>query len=172
MIGGKLYAAGGANSERGRLATLEIYDFARRRWRRGPDMGIAREHLAGAVAGGAFYVLAGRAAGRGNFKVAERYRPGRARWERLPDMRKPRGGIGAAAVGGRVVVAGGEEAAGTIGEVEAYDPARAQLDAGCPTCAHRATASASCPAGSRLTLEGGPQPGFFFSRATESLRVP
>ena len=75
VIGGKLYAAGGANAQDGALATLEIYDFARRRWSRGPDMAKAREHLAGTVAGGAFYVLAGRVTGQGNFKVAERYLP-------------------------------------------------------------------------------------------------
>ena len=37
-------------------------------------------------------------------------------------MRKRRGGIAAATIDGRIVVAGGEEAAGTIGEVEAYEP--------------------------------------------------
>ena len=144
VIGGRLYAAGGANSADGALATLEIYDFARRRWSRGPSMGKAREHLAGATAGGAFYVLAGRETGQGNFKVAERYLPRARRWESLPDMRKPRGGIGAAAVGGRVVVVGGEEATGTIGEVEAYDPATRSWST-CRACGPHVTGSASCP---------------------------
>jgi non-specific serine/threonine protein kinase len=39
-------------------------------------------------------------------------------------MRKPRGGIAAAAVNGRIVVVGGEEATGTIGEVESFEPRR------------------------------------------------
>ena len=76
---------------------------------------------------------------------------GPRRWERLPDMRKPRGGIAAATVAGRVVVVGGEEAGGTIGEVEVYDPATARLEPPAPTCALRATGSASWPAGTACT---------------------
>ena len=162
-IGGRLYAAGGANAADGALATLEIYDIARRRWSRGPSMAKAREHLAGAVAGGAFYVLAGRVTGQGNFKVAERYLPRARRWEQLPDMRKPRGGIGATAVGRRVVVAGGEEATGTIGEVEAYDPATRRWSRlpGMRTPRHGLGVVSR---GRRVyTIEGGPTPGFDFA---------
>jgi hypothetical protein len=171
VIGGKLYAAGGANTSDGALAKLEIYDFAQRRWSRGPDMGRAREHLAGAVAGGAFYLLAGRVTGQGNFNVVERYLPRARRWERLPDMRKPRGGIAAAAVGRRIVVAGGEEATGTIGEVEAYDPATRRWSRlpvmrtprhGLGLVSHR---------GRLYAIEGGPTPGFDFSDALEALDV-
>jgi Kelch motif protein len=172
VIGGRLYAAGGANSRDGALRTLEIYDFARRRWTRGPDMHVAREHLAGAVAGGAFYVLAGRAAGLGNFKVAERYLPRKRRWERLPDMRKPRGGIGAARAGERLVVVGGEEQSGTIAEVEAYDPrTRAWNDL--PPLGTPRHGLGVVSRGSRLyAIEGGPSPGFHFSNAIETLDVP
>ena len=123
VIGRKLYVAGGANTHHsGALPTLEIYDFRARRWRAGPDMAVAREHLAGAVAGGRFYALAGRADGLDNFAVVEAFDPRSERWRRQPRMRKPRGGIGAATVGGRIVVAGGEETAGTIREVELFDP--------------------------------------------------
>jgi non-specific serine/threonine protein kinase len=170
VIGGKLYAAGGANAG-GALATLEIYDFARRRWARGPDMGKAREHLAGAVVGGAFYVLAGRVSGQGNFKVAERYLPRSRRWEKLPDMRKPRGGIAATAVGRRVVVAGGEEATGTIGEVEAYDPAARSWSSlpGMRTPRH---GLGLVSRGRRVyAIEGGPTPGFDFANTIEALDV-
>ena len=123
VIGGRMYAAGGARAGRA-LTRLEIYDFARDRWSSGPSMRVAREHLAATVHRGALYVLAGRAAGRGNFAVAERYVPVRWRWERVPSLRKPRGGIAAATVSGRIVVVGGEEGAGTIAEVESYDPRR------------------------------------------------
>jgi N-acetylneuraminic acid mutarotase len=170
VIGGKLYAAGGASSGRP-LKTLEIYDFKRRRWSRGPDMAVAREHLAGAVAGGAFYVLAGRAAGLGNFAVAERYIPSKRRWERIADLRKPRGGIAAATVGRRVIVFGGEEARGTIGEVEMYDPTLRRWTRlpGMRTPRH---GLGGVSRGRRVyAIEGGPEPGLHFSNAIEALRL-
>ena len=101
-----------------------VYDFRTRRWSAGPDLPLAREHLAAAAAGGRVYALAGRAAGQGNFARVDRYDPARRRWTRARDMGKPRGGIAAATVGGRIAVFGGEEGAGTIREVELYDPAR------------------------------------------------
>jgi hypothetical protein len=171
VIGGKLYAAGGANTRDGALRALEIYDFANRRWSRGPDMNVAREHLAGAVAGGAFYVLAGRVAGKGNFKVAERFLPRQRRWERLPDMRKPRGGIGAARVGRQVVVLGGEEQSGTIGDVEAFDP-RTRRWSDLPPLGVPRHGLGVVARGNRIyAIEGGPEPGFHFSNATEALDV-
>jgi N-acetylneuraminic acid mutarotase len=172
VIGGRLYAAGGADAS-GPLATLEIYDFARRRWRTGPDLATARDHLAGAVADGRFYVLAGRAAGHGNYAVVEAYDPGARRWRRVPAMRKPRGGIGAATVsGGRIVVAGGEESAGTIREVELYDPdtRRWSVLPDLPTPRHGLGVVAR---GRRVfTLEGGDRPGYAFTSTLEALVVP
>jgi|tagenome__1003787_1003787.scaffolds.fasta_scaffold20971569_2 hypothetical protein len=91
VIGGRLYAAGGAG-QGGVHAELEIYDFKQRRWSRGPAMAVARDHLAGAVAGGRFYALAGRARGHGNYDVVEAYNPRTRRWRTLPRMQKPRGG--------------------------------------------------------------------------------
>ena len=170
VVGDRLYVAGGARGGKA-LKTLEIYDFARRRWSTGPPMRVAREHLAGAVLGGAFYALAGRTAGRGNFKVVERYVPARRRWERVPSMRKPRGGIAAATVNGRIVVVGGEEAAGTIGEVESFEPLRGRwrFEPRLPTPRHGLGAVAF--GGRIFVLEGGPQPGLFYSDAAEALRV-
>jgi N-acetylneuraminic acid mutarotase len=170
VIGGRLYAAGGA-AKGTALKTLEAYDFKRRRWRSGPDLPTAREHLAGAVAGGRFYALAGRSAGT-NFDVVEAYDPGARRWRRAPSMRKERGGIGAATVHGRIAVAGGEEAAGTIREVELYDPATRRWRAlpDLPTPRHGLGVVAR---GRRLfTIEGGDSPGFAFTSALEALDVP
>jgi N-acetylneuraminic acid mutarotase len=170
VIGGRLYAAGGASAGRP-LKTLEIYDFKRRRWSRGPDMAVAREHLAGAVTDGAFYVLAGRAAGLGNFAVAERYVPSKRRWERIADMKKPRGGIAAAAVGRRVIVFGGEEARGTIGEVEMYDPALRRWT-GLPDMKTSRHGLGGVSRGRRVySIEGGPEPGLHFSNAIETLTI-
>jgi N-acetylneuraminic acid mutarotase len=171
VIGGKLYAAGGANSSAGALKTLEIYDFRRRRWSRGPDMSVAREHLAGTAAGGSFYVLAGRAAGQGNFTIAERYLPRERRWERLPDLRKARGGIAATSVGSRVVVFGGEELSGTIKEVEIYHPAQRRWTA-LPDLRTPRHGLGGVSRGRRVfAIEGGPSPGFAFSNAIEALDI-
>ena len=134
---------------------------------------MAREHLAGAVAGGAFYVLAGRVAGQGNFKVAERYLPRSQRaGSGSPTCASRAAASRAAAVGRRVVVFGGEEATGTIGEVEAYDPATRALEPPAATCAHRATASAACrAAGASTRSRAGRRPGFDFSNAIEALDI-
>jgi hypothetical protein len=132
-------------------------------------MRFAREHVAGAVANGAFYVLGGRP---GDLRYAERYRPALRRWERLPDLRTGRSGIAAATVpGGRVVVFGGETGSGTIRPVEMYDPARRRWLAlpGMRTPRHGLGGVAL---GRRVySLEGGPSPGFAFSRTIEYLDV-
>lgn len=173
VLGDRLYAAGGANSTEGALKRLEIYDFRKNRWSRGPDFRTrAREHLAGVSAGGYFYALAGREGGKGNFTVAERFNPRSEKWQLLPSLRKARGGIAAAAVGDRVAVLGGEEPAGTIKEVELYDPAKRRWKRlpNMPTPRHGLGGAAL---GNRVySIEGGTTPGFSFSRAIEALDVP
>ena len=91
--------------------------------------------------------------------------------ELLPRLLKARGGIAAAAAGGRAVVVGGEEAAGTIAEVEAFDPARRRWSAlpDLPTPRHGLGAVAY--RGAIYVLEGGPSPGFAFSSTVERLVV-
>jgi hypothetical protein len=86
-------------------------------------------------------------------------------------MAKPRGGIGAATVGGRIVVAGGEEDAGTIREVELFDPAtrRWRRLADLPTPRHGLGVVSR--RGRVYTIEGGDRPGFAFTSALEALRV-
>jgi N-acetylneuraminic acid mutarotase len=171
VIGDRLYVAGGARAGKA-LKTLEIYDFRSRLWSSGPSMHTAREHLTGVSTGGYFYALAGRAAGVGNFKVAERYDPRKRRWQRLPDMNKPRGGIAAAVVGKRIVVFGGEEAAGTIAEVEQYDPTGRKWSR-LPAMRTPRHGLGGVSRNRRVyAIEGGPMPGFHFSRAIEALDVP
>ena len=159
--GAKLYAAGGANSSDGALRTprdLRLRRAAGGRagptWASRASTSPARSPAAPSTCSPA--ARPGGATSRSPSATCPRER----RWERLPDMEKPRGGIGAAAVGGRVVVVGGEEQSGTIREVEAYDPARAPLDAGCRTCARRGTASAwSRTRAPRLRDRGRPRTG-------------
>jgi N-acetylneuraminic acid mutarotase len=61
-IGGKLYAPGGADGQRA-FRFLQLYDPARDRWRSGPAMRVAREHIGAAAVDGKLYVIAGRAGG-------------------------------------------------------------------------------------------------------------
>lgn len=170
-LGGRLYAAGGANEE-GSIASTEVYDVARRRWRQAPALrGPARNHMTGVAAGGFFYALAGRNAD-GNLRVAERYDPRRRRWQTLPPMRKARGGIASAAIsGGRVVVFGGEEAAGTIAEVELYDPRRRRWRALPDMRTPRHGLGGVALRNRVYAVEGGPEPAFHFSSAIEFLDV-
>jgi hypothetical protein len=93
------------------------------------------------------------------------------RWERLPDLRTARSGIAAATVGRHVVVFGGERSEGTIRPVEAFDPRTRRWRAlpGMRTPRH---GLGGASLGRRVySLEGGPQPGFAFSRALEVLDV-
>lgn len=170
VIGGRLYAAGGVRHRRA-LRALEIFDFRRRRWSRGPSMGIAREHLAGASAGGAFYVLAGRVRGRGNLRVAERFVPARRRWERLAPLGQARGGIAAATVDRRIVVFGGEAPGGTIASAELYDPARRRWRFLAPLSVPRHGLGGAALGSRVFALEGGPRPGFSFAPTLEELTV-
>ncbi|MGH2744779.1 MAG: Kelch repeat-containing protein, partial [Thermoleophilaceae bacterium] len=173
-IGGRLYAAGGANDS-GSLRSLEIYDVGRRRWSRGPGFpGPARNHTTGVSSGGRFYVLAGRDAG--NFTTAERYDPRRRVWQQLPPLRVARGGIASARLlDGRIVVFGGErlEPGGTtIAEVELFDPRRRRWSS-LPDLRTPRHGLGGAALGRRVyAIEGGPTPGFDFSRAIEYLDVP
>jgi N-acetylneuraminic acid mutarotase len=173
-IDGRLYAAGGAN-DTGSLRTLDVYDIARRRWSRGPAFpGPPRNHTTGVAAGGRFYVLGGRDAG--NFTAAERYDPRRERWEELPPLRVARGGIASVRLrDGRIVVLGGErlEPGGTtIAEVELFDPRRGRWRA-LPDMRTPRHGLGAVALGRRVyAIEGGPRPGFHFSRAIEYLDVP
>ena len=172
VVGGRLYAAGGANAG-GALATLEIYDFARRRWTRGPDMAKAREHLAGAVAGGAFYVLAGRVTGQGNFKVAERYVPrsrplGEAARHAQAARRDRRDS-------GRRERDRGRRRGGDRNDRRGRGlrPGDAQAGAACPRMRTPRHGLGVVSRGRRIyTIEGGPTPGFDFTNAIEALDLP
>ena len=173
-IGDRLYVAGGAN-DTGSLRSLEVYDFRRRRWSRGPSFpGPARNHTTGVASGGRFYVLAGRDSR--NFTAAERYDPRRRGWERLPPLQTARGGIASARLDdGRIVVFGGErlEPGGTtIAEVELFDPRRRRWSS-LPDMRTPRHGLGGAALGRRVfAIEGGPTPGFAFTRTLEFLNVP
>jgi N-acetylneuraminic acid mutarotase len=174
VIGHRLYAGGGANAT-GSLSSLEIYDFETRRWRRGPSFPPpARNHTTGVASGGRFYVLAGR--DTQNFTAAARYDPSRRKWERLPPLHTPRGGIASARLSdGRIVVFGGEQlvAGGTtIAQVELFDP-RTRRWSSLPDMRTPRHGLGGAALGRRVfAIEGGPTPGFAFTRTIEYLDVP
>ena len=84
-----------------------------------------------------------------------------------------RSGFAAVVVGRRVVVFGGEAAGGTIAPVDAYD---ADADTLGEPSRHAAPPRHGLGGASRgkrvFALEGGPEPGFAFSREAEYLDVP
>jgi N-acetylneuraminic acid mutarotase len=173
VVGHKLYVAGGANAH-GSQRSLEVYDFRHRRWRRGPRFrGPARNHTTGAASGGRFYVIAGRDAR--NLRAVDRYDPKRRAWRRVAPMHMARGGIASARLpDGRIVVFGGEQlgAGGTtIKQVEVYSPRRNRWRR-LPDMLTPRHGLGGVSFGDRVyAIEGGPQPGFHFSHAIESLLV-
>lgn len=167
-IGGRLYAVGGtAGGEV--LDALEVFDLSEGRWKPGPSMKVAREHIAATVAAGDVYVFGGRSP---NLRAVERYRPGASAWQRMPPLLTARSGIAAVTVKGKPVVFGGEGPQGTIKPVELFDPEEQRWHPlpGMLTPRHGLGGAAL---GRRVyALEGGPQPGFAFSDAIEFLDVP
>lgn len=173
VIGGRLYVAGGSTAA-GSASSFESYDFERRKWRGGPAFpGPARNHLTGAASSGRFYVFGGRDSA--NYTEVARYDPGTRRWARLPGLTVARGGIAAATLpGGRIAVFGGEELSPggkTIAPVELFDTRKLRWSS-LPEMRTPRHGLGGVAKGRRIyAIEGGPSPGFHFSRAIEALDV-
>jgi N-acetylneuraminic acid mutarotase len=170
-IAGKLYAAGGANSSTDQLTSLEIYDIGSGTWAGGADMGVGRNHVAAAVVDGLLYVLGGRPPG---LSVVERYDPATDAWTTLAPMNTARSGFVAVVVGVKIVVFGGEEliAGGqTIEQVEIYNPGTDNWGDLPDMRTPRHGLGGASKGGRVFALEGGPEPGFSFSRTLEFLDV-
>jgi hypothetical protein len=178
-IGGRLYAAGGVNGTTGELQTLEIFDLERRRWSEGEPMPTGRNHVAAGVVKRTMVVTGGRTDEGANLDVVERYAPETDRWRSLARLSVPRSGHAAASsptsdLRGRMVVFGGEEltpGGETIEQTELFQrrtgdwsplPAMTTPRHGLGGVAFRDRIYAA---------DGGPQPGFSFSSALETLRV-
>ena len=148
------------------IATLEIFDL---RKSAGARAGDARPRAPrGRRCGRRLYVVAGRAAGEAT-SARRALRPAPTAGRAAGPDPQARGNI-AAAAGGRIVVIGGEEGAGTIREVEAFDPPgrwRRLSDMRTP----RHGLGAVGYRGRVYAIAGGPQPGFSYSRAIEALSL-
>ena len=169
-IGGKLYAAGGANrraerSRRSRSTTSRAgAGRAARTW---PS---AREHLAGAVAGGAFYVLAGRVDGTGQLQGRRALRAARAPLgaaaRHAQAARRDRRGRGRRARDrGRRRGGRRDDRRG-----RGLRPRDARAGAACRDMRTPRHGLGVVSRGRRVyAIEGGPTPGFDFSNAIEAL---
>jgi hypothetical protein len=172
-VGCSLYAIGGASG--GKVhRTVQVYDIRRDRWRRGPSLGVAREHLGSVWVRGRILAFGGRDSGR-NLDATEELNPRGGKWRRRPAVPTPRSGFGVAAVRGWAVLVGGEELSegtDTIRTVEAFDPRtrRWRRLPGMRTPRHGLGVASR---GLRVfAIEGGPRPGGSFSAALEVLRIP
>ena len=179
-IGSRVYVAGGAVDSTAKTTRLDVYDLRRERWTTGPEMDVAREHLAGAVAGRPgrrfFYAIGGRDFyGSPNYATVERFNPRTERWRQVADTNVAHGGFGAVGVGRRVVALGGEapgtSPTGTIPTAEVYGPRRDAWrvlpDLGTPRHGLGVTAYR----GTVYAIEGGPITLVAISNVVESLRL-
>jgi N-acetylneuraminic acid mutarotase len=86
---------------------LDVYDFARDRWTKGPRMSVGRHHLAAAAVDGNLYAVGGRSNRSLALGDVERYDPRAATWERVASLPLGSGGLEAVAWDGRLIVLGG-----------------------------------------------------------------
>ena len=119
-LGGRVYAIGGRLAGYDtNLAAVELYDPARNRWTRLPDLPDARGGTGATAIGGRVVSVGGESPG-GTTKTVWALRRTGQRWQRLPDLPTPRHGLGVVALNGRVwVIAGGPQPGLTVsGAVE------------------------------------------------------
>jgi hypothetical protein len=168
-LGGLLYVAGGIGPD-GLAHKMLVFDPAADRWTNRDGPPTLREHLGVARFGDRLYVVGGRAGGAdSNLAAAEAYDVGSDRWMTLPEMPTARGGIAAAATSNGFVVAVGGEGDRAFEEVEAYDVKNDRWLSLPPMLTARHGLGVVAILNRVYTLAGGPQPGFAFSDAVESI---
>lgn len=175
-IGDGAYVVGGFAAPGGATTDIvERYDLRLDRWARVAPIPQAVNHAAAVAYDGDLYVAGGYTAVSGlaaETNALWRYEPGADRWTRLRGAPTARGAIAAATVNGRIVVVGGEENAGTIAEVESFDPRTRRWRSEPRLKTPRHGLGAISHRGRVVVLEGGPTPGLDYSDVTEALRVP
>lgn len=169
-----LVAVGGVSGPD--LVRTEILELGASAWRRGPDLTVAREHLAATAWNGRVYAIAGRAGSlESNRDSVESFAPGDAGWRAEPKLNHSRGGIGAATVGaapsgiaggGMPCVAGGEEPGDrTVAPVECLRDGAWRVMAQLAVPRHGVAVAAD---GRVLhVIGGGPKPGLHVSDTHE-----
>ena len=118
VVGGKLYAIGGDDSEGRDLSSVEAFDPQTGAWIQVAPMSECRYQAAAAVLDGKIYVTGGT--NPHYLDSVEVYDPHANTWALAPPMPTKRRQHGAAVLGGKLYVAGGD-GSGAI-SVEAFDP--------------------------------------------------
>ena len=178
-VGNELYVTGGTQFRAARLGefvlpTVEIFDLATGRWRRGPDMHEGRHHHGAATLNGRLYAVGGRGTADFSMSGAERLDPRTGTWERLPQLPQGSGGLAVVAGGGRVIaISGGDDDEGWVTPATwALDPVTLHWtrlpDLRRPRHGHAAAAAA----GGVFVFGGAPCPGIGDTSSVERLSLP
>jgi hypothetical protein len=120
-VGGDILLVGGFRGDGATLSTVEVFQPATGRWRRGPDLPVAVNHAMAATVDGAVHVFGGNTA-EGKPSAAA-FRLDGDGWRRLADLPEGRVAGTAVAVGGKVYLAGGLGPDGLARVMLVYDPA-------------------------------------------------
>ena len=117
--GGKLYVMGGFNAAGVSLSTVYVFDGTR--WSAGPRLPLPVDHAAAATLDDHVYLAGGHSNGADSARL---FRLDANHWTALASLHFARGGHALIATGGKLYAIGGNRAAGNVGPVESYDPAR------------------------------------------------
>ena len=120
VLGGKLYALGGYDSNAAYLSTVETFDPQSGTWSAVAPMSTERRGASAVALGGRLYAICGRSSGVAMSSV-EAFDPQTGVWEAVAPTSTPKGGVAGAVLGGKIYVVGGCGDEGN--EVEVYDPA-------------------------------------------------
>jgi N-acetylneuraminic acid mutarotase len=120
---GRLYVLGGYPSSRRTARTVQVYDIARDRWERGPDLPQPNNHGMAAAVNGRIYLIGGQltADEEGYVNTVYELDPAVGTWVEKAPMPTARSGGVAVVHGGRIYVAGGRVPRGS--DFAVYDPA-------------------------------------------------
>jgi N-acetylneuraminic acid mutarotase len=126
VLQGKLHALGGtAPSNRGAVATHEVFDPSTNRWSAQAPMPTARSMLGVAAVGNQLYAIGGFAIPPGGDRTPlatnEMYDPATGTWTARAPMPTARGLVAVGVVQGKVYIVGGQTA-GSVTANEVYDP--------------------------------------------------
>ncbi len=124
VIGGKVYAVGGADSNNADININQIYDPAADRWSTGAPMPTPRYGAAGAVINNIVYVIGGKLNGN-QLKAVEAYDPSTDTWStNYSPMPTAKDSIHAVVNNGIIYIVGGfNNGGGRLSNVESYNPA-------------------------------------------------
>jgi N-acetylneuraminic acid mutarotase len=122
VVGGKIYAIGGAPQPYAYYSVVEEYDPVTDTWTRKADMPTARVGLCTSVVNGKIYAIGG---GNPGIRTVEEYDPGTDTWTSKADMPTARGYLSTSVADGKIYAIGGADTTSgpAFRTVEEYDPA-------------------------------------------------